>query len=55
MPVKCLQGLGTATIHRRVKQSNFPAPCRLSERCVRWREPEIVAWIDSSQDFIAAT
>ena len=30
-------GLGRSTIHNKVKDGTFPAPIKLSARCVRWQ------------------
>ena len=35
--VKELTGLSEPTIRRRVKAGTFPAPVRLSARCIRWK------------------
>jgi prophage regulatory protein len=40
-------GLGRSTIHLKVKDGTFPAPIRLSSRCVRWTSSSIRQWIDS--------
>ncbi len=40
-------GLGRSTIHNKVKDGTFPAPIRLSARCVRWTSSSIRQWIDS--------
>ena len=36
-----------STIFERVQRGEFPAPLRLSPGYVRFRESEIIAWIDS--------
>ncbi len=36
--------LSRSTIHRMVKRGNFPAPLRVGQRAVRWREADVVAW-----------
>ena len=35
--VKELTGMSEPTIRRRVKAGTFPAPVRLSARCIRWK------------------
>jgi prophage regulatory protein len=40
-------GLGRSTIHNKVKDGTFPAPIRLSARCVRWHSKAIQQWIDA--------
>ena len=47
-------GLSKATIWRRVKSGDFPAPVRLGSlatRSVGWREGEIKRWLDSRPVF----
>ncbi len=39
-------GPGRSTIYKKVKEGTFPAPVKLSERAVAWRESEINAWIE---------
>lgn len=43
--VEATIGLGHSWIYERIKAGEFPAPVKLSERCVRWRESEVAAWI----------
>jgi prophage regulatory protein len=40
-------GLGRSTIHNMVKDGTFPAPIKLSARCVRWHSKAIRQWIDA--------
>lgn len=40
-------GMGATWIYDRIRKGEFPRPLKLSERCVRWRERDINAWIDS--------
>ena len=43
-------GLSKATIWRRVKSGDFPAPVRLGNmatRSVGWREGEVQDWLDT--------
>lgn len=40
-------GLGRSTIHNKVKEGTFPAPIKLSARCVRWHSKAIQQWIDA--------
>lgn len=39
--------LSRSTIHVKVKEGTFPAPIRLSARCVRWHSEAIRQWIAS--------
>lgn len=39
--------LGSTWIYKLIKEGNFPKSIKLAERCVRWRESEIDAWIMS--------
>lgn len=34
------------TLWRRVKDGTFPAPIKISENCVAWRERDVNAWIE---------
>lgn len=36
-----------ATIYRGVRAGTFPAPVRITERRVAWRETDVQAWIQS--------
>jgi prophage regulatory protein len=45
--VKARTGMGTTWIYKHAKDGTFPKPLKLSERCTRWKESEIDAWIDS--------
>lgn len=38
-------GVGSTWIYDKMKVGAFPPPIRLGERCVRWRESDIDAWI----------
>jgi len=40
-------GFSASTLWRRVKQSSFPQPIKLSERVTAWRAEDIHAWIDA--------
>ncbi len=40
-------GLGRSTIHNKVKSGTFPAPIKLSARCVRWHSEAIQQWIQA--------
>lgn len=39
--------MSRATLYRAMKANQFPAQVKLSARSVRWRENEVMAWIDS--------
>lgn len=38
-------GLGRSTIYKYITEGKFPAPIKLSERCVGWLESEVQQWI----------
>lgn len=38
-------GLSKATIYRKVRTREFPAPVSVGGHSVRWRESELLAWI----------
>ena len=43
--VEHVTGLRSSAIYLRVSRGEFPAPLRVSARCSRWRESEVLAWI----------
>lgn len=38
-------GLARSTIYKKIKDSNFPPPLKISTGCVRWKEIDITNWI----------
>ncbi len=38
-------GLSRSSVYDQVKKSRFPAPVRIGERAVAWRESDINKWI----------
>jgi prophage regulatory protein len=42
--VVALCGLKKTSIYRGAREGTFPAPVRLSARCVAWRESDIARW-----------
>ena len=38
-----------ASIYRLVKKGEFPAPIKIGERAVAWKEEEVTAWIESRE------
>jgi prophage regulatory protein len=36
-----------STIWRRVKQGTFPAPVRMGENTLRWRDQDVRTWLES--------
>lgn len=45
--VMAMTGLSRSTLHNRVKNQTFPAPIKLSARCVRWHSKAIQQWVDA--------
>ena len=43
--VERLVGLRSSALYARIERGTFPAPLRVSSRCSRWRETEILGWI----------
>lgn len=43
-------GLGRSTIYKFIAEGKFPAPLKLSERCVGWLDSEVQLWIKSRID-----
>ena len=44
-----MTGLSKATIYRRIGAETFPSHYRICEKSVRWRETELVRWLDKFQ------
>ena len=44
--VRARTSLSRATIWRRVRANEFPAPVCLGANRIAWREAEVTAWID---------
>ncbi|TXI99092.1 MAG: AlpA family phage regulatory protein [Aquabacterium sp.] len=40
-------GLSRSTLYSKVKDGTFPAPIKLSKRCVRWHSEVIRKWVDA--------
>ena len=45
--VEELLGIKKSSLYSYMRQGDFPAPIRLSPKCVRWRRSEIEAWLAS--------
>lgn len=45
--VQKITGLSRSTLHAKVKGGTFPAPIKLSARCVRWTSQSIQQWIQA--------
>lgn len=45
--------LSRSTIYRGVLAKTFPAPVRITERRVAWRESDVQAWIQSRVQEVA--
>ena len=45
--VEHFSGLSRSTIYRRIGEGTFPAPFSLGGNCVRWREQDLVEWMQS--------
>ncbi|MBC8718221.1 AlpA family phage regulatory protein [Ochrobactrum sp. Marseille-Q0166] len=45
--VKQLTTLGRTTIYQYVKDNKFPKPLRLGANKIRWREDEVVEWLQT--------
>ena len=43
--VEHLTGLRSSAIYARVSRGEFPQPLRVSSRCSRWKESEVLAWV----------
>jgi prophage regulatory protein len=40
-----LSGLSIASLYRKAKTKDFPAPVKLGTRCTRWKAGEVRAWL----------
>ncbi|WP_353391294.1 AlpA family phage regulatory protein [Brucella sp. NBRC 14130] len=38
--------IARATIYKKIKAGDFPAPLKISSTCVRWRSDEIDRWVE---------
>lgn len=47
--VERLIGLKRSALYKLIRAGEFPAPVRISERAVAWRQSEISAWIEARQ------
>lgn len=45
--VKERTGLGSSTIYRYIQAGTFPAPVKIGGFTARWRESQVVAWINA--------
>lgn len=45
--VENLTGLTRTTIYRMMREADFPEPLKIGARAVRWKESEVIAWIES--------
>ena len=45
--VERITGMSRASIYRLMRSGGFPRPVKVSETAVRWRESDIMAWIES--------
>ena len=45
--VESLTGLSCSQIYVLMRKGKFPEPIRIGERAVRWRESELVAYVES--------
>lgn len=48
--VMALIGLSKSTVYKLVRRGEFPAPLRLSERCIAWRAAEVASWMDARRN-----
>lgn len=43
--IEHVTGLRSSAIYLRVARGEFPQPLRISSRCSRWKESEVMAWV----------
>lgn len=51
--VCAMLAVSRSTIYKRVAEGTFPAPVRISERSVRWRNVDVDAWRASIESEVA--
>jgi predicted DNA-binding transcriptional regulator AlpA len=47
-------GFGETHLYAAIKTKGFPAPVKLSPRCVRWHAPAVRAWVAKQVAGVAA-
>lgn len=47
--VLAVVGVKKTTIYKWIREKRFPAPVRLGENSVGWRECDVQAWIDARE------
>lgn len=45
--VMATTGLSRSTLYSKVKDGTFPAPIKLSKRCIRWHSEAIRKWVNA--------
>ena len=45
--VEEIAGLSRSSIYRRMQKGEFPRPVKIGSAAVRWKERDIVAWLES--------
>ena len=45
--VLAIVGVSRSTLYVMMARNRFPRPVRVHERCVRWRESEVLEWVAS--------
>lgn len=40
-------GLSRSTVYRKIQERTFPKPLKISERCIGWRESDVVTWLQN--------
>lgn len=45
LEVERLTSLRSSALYLRCQRGEFPQPLRISSRCSRWKESEVLAWI----------
>ena len=42
-----LTGIGRSQIYRKIDSGEFPAPVKIGQKSIRFRDDEVNAWIDA--------
>lgn len=52
--VERLCAISSATIYRYIAKGLFPRPVRIGRNSVRWRESDVVRWLEAIDDVLRA-
>ena len=47
--VQTMIGLGKTRLYQMVRAGEFPPPFQIGPRAVRWKESEVIAWLEARE------